>query len=248
MSSYDFDPSPPPSRTAVLWYLLTALALLGVGCVAIIFTLIFLNPYSSLNPFPPPTLPAALQVPSPTPTNPIFELPSTWTPTPTIAPTITNTPEPTATLPDTPTPIPLTATPTMTPTTPPGGYPFGVRRGFPKAIENIYHPELGCNWMGVAGQVVDMSDGPVTGLIIRLGGGLPGIDIPENTITLTGVAQSYGRSGYEFKLADYPIASRNSLWVQLLNQAGVPLSDKVYFETFNDCAKNLILVDFKQVR
>jgi hypothetical protein len=248
MSAYDTDSPPSRSRADVLWYLLTAIALLGVSCVTCGFLVIFANPYSAYNPFPPPTLPAALQVPSPTPTNPIYELPPTWTPTSTTVPTVTDTPAPTSTLAPTPTPITLTPSPTATPAPPPGGYPFTVRHGFPKMIENIYHPELGCNWLGVGGQVVDLNDGPVTGLIIRLGGGLPGIDIPEYTITLTGVEQHYGRSGYEFKLADYPVASHGSLWVQLLNQAGAPLSDKAYFDTVNDCNKNLILIDFKQIR
>jgi hypothetical protein len=160
----------------------------------------------------------------------------------------TETPTPTSTLPPTPTPVTLSPTPPFTPTPPPEGYPYAIRTGFPKAIENIYHPELGCEWMGVGGQVVDINDAPVTGLIVRLGGSLPGVKIEENTISLTGVALNYGRSGYEFKLADGPIASRDSLWVQLLNQAGVPISERVYFDTYESCTQNLILIDFKQVR
>jgi hypothetical protein len=101
--------------------------------------------------------------------------------------------------------------------------------------------------MGVGGQVVDMNGAPVTGLIIRLGGDLPGIKIPDHFITLTGVAINYGRSGYEFKLADKPVASKKSLWLQLVNQAGGPLSDKLFFDTYDDCEKNLIIIDFKQV-
>jgi hypothetical protein len=102
--------------------------------------------------------------------------------------------------------------------------------------------------MGVGGQVVDMNGAPVTGLIIQLGGVLPGVKIPEHFITLTGVAINYGRSGYEFKLADKPIKSSRSLWLQLLSQAGGFLSDKVYFDTYDNCEKNLIVIDFKQVR
>ena len=102
--------------------------------------------------------------------------------------------------------------------------------------------------MVVGGQVVDMSGGPVTGLVIRLGGGLPGVSIPDNLMSLTGVAPNYGRAGYEFTLADMPIRSRDSLWVQLLNQVGGPLSAKVYFDTYDNCEQNLIIVDFKQVK
>jgi len=96
--------------------------------------------------------------------------------------------------------------------------------------------------------VLDINGAPVIGLIIQLGGELPGIKIPEHFITLTGVAINYGRSGFEFKLADEPIASKKSLWIQLLNQSSGPISDKVYFDTYDDCEKNLIIIDFKQVQ
>jgi hypothetical protein len=237
-----------PDQYAIFWSILTILILLMVVCVAAGFLVIFTNPYSSLNPFPPPTLPARAQLPTSTPTNAFIPLPPTWTATSSPVPVPTDTPKPTSTLPPTPTPITLTPTPPFTPTPPAGGYPFDVRQGFPKAIENIYHPELDCEWMGVGGQVVDLSDAPVTGLIVRLGGSLPGVKIEENTISLTGVALNYGRSGYEFKLADQPIASSDSLWIQLINQAGVPISEKVYFSTFASCTQNLILIDFKQTR
>jgi hypothetical protein len=246
--SYDFEePAPPRDMGPVVWSLLSVLMLLGVACVAFVFILIFMDPYSSLNPFPPerPVLPTS----TPTVTTLAMTLPPSWTPTLTIAPTETLTPTPTPTLFDTPTPISLTSTPVASETpipTPRGGYPYEVRQGSPKAIPNIYHPELGCNWMGVGGQVVDRNDGPVTGIIVRLGGTLPGgIRFGNDIFTLTGVASTYGRAGYEFKLADQPLASRNTLWVQLVSQEGIPLSDKVFFTTYVDCDLNLILIDFK---
>jgi hypothetical protein len=67
-------------------------------------------------------------------------------------------------------------------------------------------------------------------------------------ISLTGVALNYGRGGYEFTLADRPIASKGSLWLQLLDQSGIPLSEQVYFDTYDSCEQNLIIVDFKQIR
>ena len=236
------------NRLSTCWIILAVLALLGVVCVTVAFLLIFINPSLAFNPFPPPTLPPLQEVPSATPTDIVYPLPPTWTATFTIEPTATETLQPSPTLPPTPTPITITPSPTVTPPPPQGGYLFEVRKGNPKAIPNIYHPELECNWMGVGGQVVDMSNAPVIGLIIRLGGNLPGVKFPENTISLTGLALTYGRSGYEFKLADKPIASRGSLWVQLLNQSGGPLSDKVYFNTYENCEQNLIIIDFVQVR
>lgn len=248
MKSYDYPEDTTRARSGAIWYILTILALLGVACIALGFLMLYTNPYLSLNPFPPPTLPPRAALPTSTPTLAIVTLPPTWTPTFTVEPTASFTPQPTETLPPTPTPITLTPTWTSTTTPPVGGYPYEVRPGFPKAITNIYHPELGCNWMGVGGQVLDLKDAPVTGLIVRLGGRLPGVNFEANTLTLTGIALTYGRSGYEFKLADKPIASRNALWVQLLNQSGVPISDSVYFNTYDNCDQNMILIDFKQVR
>lgn len=249
---YDYEtdePKPPRDRSGMLWSLLSVALLLGVACMAFGFVLIFTNPYSSLNPFPPPT--STPSGPSPTPTGAIITLPPSFTPTASVPPTETPAPTATNTLAPTPTPITLTPTPTLTPvppTVPPEGYPYEVRQGSPKAIPNIYYPELGCNWQGVGGQVVDMKDNPVTGLMVRLGGSTPGIKIDSNNFTLTGVALNYGRAGYEFKLADAPIPSDNALWVQLIGQDGTPLSDQVYFTTTNDCNQNLIIIDFKQVR
>ena len=248
MKSFDYpDEAPTQNRSGVIWYILAILALVGMACVALVFLMLYTNPYLSMNPFPPPTLPERALLPTSTPTLVVVTLPPTWTPTFTVEPTSTFTPEPTETLPPTPTPITLTPTGTTTGTPPAGGYPYEVRPGFPKAITNIYHPELGCNWMGVGGQVVDLKDAPVTGLIVRLGGKLPGVSFEADTMTLTGIALTYGRAGYEFKLADEPINSRNALWVQLLNQSGVPISASVYFNTYDNCDQNLIIIDFKQV-
>jgi len=250
MATFDFnDESPPRYRPSVMiLYTISILALIGVLCVACYSIAVFTNPHINLNPFPPPTLPAMVELPTITPTTVIITLPPTWTPTNSPVPTFTDIPQPTSTFPPTPTPITLSPTPLPSETRPPSGYPFAVREGSPKAIPNIYHPELGCAWMGVGGQVVDMNGAPVIGLIIQLGGTLPGSRIPEHFITLTGVAINYGRSGFEFKLADGPIASKKSLWLQLLNQSSGPISDKVYFDTYENCEKNLIIIDFKQVR
>jgi hypothetical protein len=232
-------------------FLNTLSAFLAIGSMGILgFSLIvFFNPYSTINPFPPPT-PIALiptQTPVPTSTNTPTALPTeTFTPIP--SPTITT--RPSATLPPSPTPFTLISpTPTIEITRPTQGYPFILQEAGPIAIANISHPNLGCRWMGVAGQVFDLSGGPVTGLLIRLGGRIPGLDIPEEMLSLTGAALNYGRVGYyEFTLADEPIESSQLVWVQLVDQENIPLSEKIYFDTYESCDKNLIIINFKQIR
>jgi hypothetical protein len=125
--------------------------------------------------------------------------------------------------------------------------PFVLHEGDPVAIPNIAHPDLECNWMGVAGKAYNLSGAPIAqGLFIQLGGTLNGE--PVDMLGMTGMATDYGPGGYEFTLADKPLASTQTLWVQLFDQAMIPLSDQFYFDTYADCDKNLILINFSQVR
>ncbi|HEX7973647.1 MAG TPA: hypothetical protein VF498_04490 [Anaerolineales bacterium] len=248
--SYDDDLPQEPKRgpsSAMIWNVLTILVLLSVTGVLGLFLTISANPQSAFNPFPPPTLPAAVVLPTVTPT-PLGLLPPTWTPLPTLEPTATFTPRPTGTLPPTSTSFSL-VTPSVTPkpTKVPGGMPYVVQKGSPVAIANIYHPDQGCNWAGVAGQVFDLKGAALRGMQVQLGGSLGGTPIPQGYPTLTGLLP-YAAGYYEFTLATYPIASRATLWVQLVDQAGAPLSEKIYFDTYDDCTKNLILVNIKQIR
>jgi hypothetical protein len=82
--------------------ILTILSLLTLCGVSAFVLTIFVNPDSALNPFPPPTEPAALVLPTDTPTP--QSMPPTWTPGPGVA---------SATV----APLALTATPSFTPTT-----------------------------------------------------------------------------------------------------------------------------------
>lgn len=250
MEDFDYTDQTKSARkiSPTLWNCLTVVTLLTVICVVGVFFMIFINPSSGLNPFPPATLPVAIALPTITPT-PRQVLPPTWTPTVTSIPTQTNTPRPTSTLPPTATPFTI-INPTVTPTTTQSseGMSFAVGLGSPVAISSLpFHPDEGCNWMGVAGQVLDMSGAPVsTGVQIWLGGVLGGTF--RETPSLTGTARQYGEAGYEIYLADHTITSRGTLWVQLLDQAGLAMSEKVFFDTYDDCEKNLIFINFKQVR
>ncbi len=247
--NYNFDePAPkPPRRSLPVTDVVSILFLLMAVCLAGYFLLVFINPYSALNPLQPPAG-ESLKTPTATVT-PI--LPPTWTSTATIQPTATITIAPSWTPEATYTPFSLVP-PTKTPqpsATPKSIYPF---TGTVTAIEStIIHPENGCAWLGVGGEATDMNNSPVLYLVVRMGGTLNGKILDPNMFTVvTGIAPQYGRAGFEFPpLGIAPVASeKNALWVQLLDQAGLPLSDKVYFSTYNDCKKNLILVRFKKVK
>ena len=80
-----------------VWDILSILVLISAVIVIAVVLAIFANPDSSLNPFPPPTLPPTISIPSATAT--LVQLPPTWTPTVAISltPRPSSTPFPTST-------------------------------------------------------------------------------------------------------------------------------------------------------
>ena len=120
------------------WNLITIIFLLSSGLLACLMLVIYFNPYSFLNPLPPPELPELLVLPTATAT--FKQLPNVWTPTPmngvkqnnpnvstlkpssTLVPTSTGFRLPSATPTSTNTPT-ETNTPTMTNTPRPSSTP-----------------------------------------------------------------------------------------------------------------------------
>jgi hypothetical protein len=265
MDNFVFSNDEPPIIT-LLWNVATLLVMIGAVILGIVFLNIFSNPASRYNPYPPPAAPTLLRFPTATITP--RSLPATWTPSPTLAPSETPTPRPTFTLEPTFTPFILTqqrdtptatrtatrtpmatattsampATPTVT--TNPGGMPFDAKVDY--LASTVYYPASGCNWFGVAGQVVDQNNTPILYLTVYLGGqvGSQVVGIPA----LSATAPIYGPSGFEFVLGNKPVASTQTLWIQLLDQQQLPFSNRIYLDTFDDCTKNLILVRFKKVQ
>ena len=241
----------PPDRSGTVWNILTVLVLIAAVGVGIVYLIILINPNVGINPFPPPDMPVRAALDTPTPTV-VSILPPTWTPTASPVPVETSTPVPTST--PLPTQEEAAATQEEESTTPDedleGDFPVVLHDGSPQYIPaTSFHPDVGCNWMGVAGQVIDVNGAPVQGLIVEVGGTLDGETIGNPTILqATGLATAYGEAGFEIKLADAPIESAASVWIQVLDQAGLPLSEQISFFTFDDCERNLIIIYFKQVR
>lgn len=248
------NPVQPPvkrnrrSSSDALFNILTILIGLAILLVLVFTAIIFTNPNSALNPFAPPTIPPMIVLPSATATP--LRIAATWTPTPTNIPT------------ETPTPLPPTETPTITNTfsmplpritgsvspSPTVSSKFSfVPQADPIAVDaTIFNPSRTCDWTGIAGQIVDLRGRPVIGVTVHLTGFFAGKSV--DIITLSGLYRQYGESGYEFDLGTKPVNTQNLLQLELEDQAGLPLSDKIYISTYSDCAKNLIVVNFKQVK
>ena len=188
-----------------------------------------------------PTATSTRIPPSRTPTSPPSQ-PATDTPLPTATLQPTRTPTEAATS----TPLPtatFTATPTAT------QVPYQVQVKNPLYLANFVHEEEGCSWMGVAGQVFDDQGAVVKNVIIRAGGNLNGAPLLEDmTMPLTNPETdlAYGPGGYELLLAQETAASENQVWAQLFNLEGEPLSERVFLITYDDCQRNLLLLNFIQ--
>lgn len=250
MDTYEIMDAKEPRRrkrsSAMVWNILTILVLVTIMCVISVFFLIFVDPNSNLNPFPPPTLYPSMAAPTITVT-PRFTLVPSWTPTnvitqETFTPVATRTPLVTDTQ--------SASAPALESivTTPPGSFTFVVQPGSPSVINGAtFHPNAGCDWSGVGGLATSLNGEAVRGLFVQLGGSMPGVESLDK-LTMTGLSTQYGPGGFEFTLASELFISEGTLWIQLLDQQNLPLSDRVYFNTYDECEKNLIIIYFDQVR
>ncbi len=235
------------SLMGLILNLLTTIILLATLVIGAGFAAVFVNPefVGVINPYlpiklsPAPTLPPTLGPPTATQT-PANYLPVAWTPTPTETEIPTETPTETPAPTDTPTATPMTPQPSPT------GWAFILQAENPKLTQNFANTK-GCQWMGLAGQAFDkQSNAPITGLAVHLAGTIG--STPFDLTSLTGSAPAYGPGGYEFVLGNKPVASNQTLSVQLMDTSGVALSDKVYVTTSDQCSQNLVLVHWIQVR
>ena len=125
--------------------------------------------------------------------------------------------------------------------------PYTLQVMNPFYLSNFAHEDLGCDWLGVAGQIFSSGGQVQIDILIKAGGKIAGVPVVEDmTMPLADpdIDQAYGPGGYELTLGTSPAESNSKAWVQLFNLDGDPLSDKVYLITYDDCAKNLIVMNF----
>jgi hypothetical protein len=173
-----------------------------------------------------PAVPTFTPVPSETPQA------SPTTLQPTISATATRLPPATASAiaPVTSTPLPY----------------FEVQQGSPLYVRNLFHPEKGCHWLGIGGQVLGMDGRPLGGILLEAGGSLAGKDV--FALGLSGASPRYGASGYELTLAEEATDSLDTVWILARDLQGRRLSDHIYLDTYSDCQKNLAYIILIQTR
>ena len=179
-------------------------------------------------------------------------LPPEWTATHT--PTATDTPEPateTPVLEDTATvTVRALVTGTLSATITPGGptptatrtrsaFAYTLQNGSVTYLANFINGS-GCSWFGLAGQAFGLDGRPIIGLTVHLEGDGLSLD------AITGSQPAIGPGGYEIPLGNHPIETSDLYTIQLRNNTGTALSDTIVVETFGDCSRNLVLVNFVQ--
>ena len=163
-----------------------------------------------------------------------------------LEPTETKTTVPTTSLIVTDTSIPTelpteTSTPQFTATP----FPFILQSDTPVYIENFAHSSEGCDWLGIAGQVFGEDGKPSLNKVIMVTGKIEGKAVGIVGVTGVPEADIYGPGGFEIQIADHVFASEKALTVQVYNLDSVPISDSIPFDTFTDCRKNLIIINFQ---
>ena len=123
-------------------------------------------------------------------------------------------------------------------------YIYFIQVGTPAAIPNFVDVVAGCNWSGIGGQVFTQAGAPVIGLRVKISGTFDGRQILQ--YVTTGSSQRFGPGGFDYKLADRPIASQ-SLRLQLLDSAGVRQSPPFNLRTFGTCQQNLLVINLTPI-
>lgn len=160
---------------------------------------------------------------------------------PTLTPSVTPTfPPPTPTRTPTPTPTETpTPGPSPTATTTRSAFPFTKDVVSPQYLQN-YANNAGCNWLGIAGEVFDLSGNPVPRDQYRVHIWDSGIDqrVP------VGGALAYGPSGYEQFVFNAPRVQDHN--IQLETASGTAISQVYRVQTRASCNQNLLYFVFVQ--
>ncbi len=218
-------PAPRPHKRSPMrhvYNLITLLSLLGTAAIVALFVVIWNDPETEFNPFPPPT--------------PFIEV--TATPRDAIGITAP-TPEPTSTS----TSIPIAGPALSTPG--PRAVVTATDDGFPFAITDVgvlYTQNdngRGCNWASIAGTVTARDGAPLDGYAVRIRD-----EEGQSERVFSGATRTFGPGGFELPLSGAPRISRYT--VQLFSPQGAPLSDSYTVETRAECDSSVAIVSFME--
>ncbi|MBN2471745.1 MAG: SH3 domain-containing protein [Anaerolineae bacterium] len=149
----------------------------------------------------------------------------------------------------TPTPLPPDITPaapiaTVTPESLadlPDLMAFGLEGNRVIFAPQFTHPEAGCAWQGLGGQILGLNGQPLIGLTVRV----QGVTDPSLVLeTVSGSTPAYGSSGWEIKVTD---GVNSHVYQVTLYQGSRRVSDPKLVAFPNDCGRNLGIMNFQQL-
>ncbi len=121
---------------------------------------------------------------------------------------------------------------------------YGVQTGSPAYTDNFAHLSAGCAWQGIAGQVFNANNEPVMNLIVKVSGKWNGKEIASVGVTGMVAGLPYGPGSYEIVLGDKAVNSKDTLYLQVFDEAQKPLTELISISTQADCQKNLMIFNF----
>lgn len=119
-------------------------------------------------------------------------------------------------------------------------FAYSIQMLTPIFTTNFVHLEEGCHWLGMSGQVFDINNQPVEGMVVAVTG-KPGYAIPA-ALAYSGLAPEYGPGGYEVFLGNENLGGEYK--VQLFDYEGTPLSAEANVSVPPGCDSNLIIINF----
>ncbi len=224
---------------------LALISLILTSVAAAYYLIVFIFPQLPINPLPPiplAALPANAVAAGATPTpGDQVSMPPTWTPTPPATPTLPRaTWTPTSQSP-TRTRVP-TPTATLNPLIPTrSSFKFTASKPF--LTSNVYG--VGCGgWFGVGGQVFDLDGAPLKNESV-VGWGGP-IAEQSKLVSASGLDKHlnkfYGEGAYELYLG----TPNDFDFFVTVYENGQPVAPIVKVRMTNDCAHDLVLINFQR--
>ncbi len=120
--------------------------------------------------------------------------------------------------------------------------PAATRSPFPFTASEVRYQandsDQGCQWLSIAGTVIDLGGEPLSGLAIEINGS------EFHNVQFSGSAAQWGDGGFEFNLGAAPRTATYTL--RVLGPTGGPVSDLIYVETGNTCQSNIAIVELIQ--
>ena len=110
----------------------------------------------------------------------------------------------------------------------------------PTYLSNFMNPDVSCNDIEIVGQVFDKDGLPLNDLVVIL---RPlNTDATEEFIGYSGAFPDIGPAGYQIKYPGKEL--EESVSIQLFNKAGESVSDLYTFNTYSDCERNFVILNF----